>query len=333
MRVDLQNHTFSPQAFSRLKKTVEDKSGQEIYTQAIKYHHLDAIAITNYHNIDVGLSLSREYPRHVIVGAEYRVYGEEGSSIQVIALGIHEELHKALMKARLRGVAYFTSLLKEKHIPYYMAHIGSGIPLNHPTAPELLDSVLQHFSAIEVLNGSLWEKINFAANLARYYNLATMGGSGYCVTKTERRAYTEADAHSVEEFLEAIAQKRVKVGLTSGHAAPKTGFMGETGQDFYPGILQKIWHSEFGLGQQSNLGNLLKRWGQAMLPTALQWVTQISHSHQLKEEQQTLALFQKKFVDYLMLQETRRIFSLSLSLEAKKNLWEQAIGKIHECFR
>ena len=143
MRIDLHNHitTSEGKTLPQLKK-LEKQSGREIYIQAIKYHKLDALAVTDYHNIDFALGLSREYPQHILVGAEYRVMATEGITVQVVVLGLTPSLHERLMNARLRGVSHFTSVLKENRLPHFLAHIGLGLPLEN-RAMEAFDALLQ----------------------------------------------------------------------------------------------------------------------------------------------------------------------------------------------
>ena len=337
MRIDLHNHTATAlpeSSFSRLKR-LEKNSDREIYLQVIKYHHLDALAITNHHNIEIAVKLAREYPRHVIVGAEYRVTGEEGSSIQVAVLGVESELHETLLRARLRGVAHFTSLIRERQLPFYLAHVGWGIDPDHPRSAELLDSFLSYFDAIEVADASTTQP-NFAMGLASYYQLAPIGGSGHLISVENRRAYTESStANNIEEFFADIKKKQVGVGFTTGVSASPSGFSSiwKWGKNFYRREMQRLWHSEFGLGRQVNVGALFRNFGQVVLAPTLQWLPQATHLQQIKSAYHKLAILEAKFVNYLELKETRRIFKLACSIDEKKEMWKTAITRIHDCFK
>jgi len=212
MRFDLHNHTSSIKKFLEIQQN-SSKATQEAYLYDLQYHQLDGLAITNHHDIAAALHWAKEYPQKILIGCEYRVDGEEGTFISVVVLNLTEKIHQLLLRARHRGLGYFTMVLKEHHLPFYLAHLGTGIPPEHPYASELLEDALRFFDAIAVLDASGTHS-DFPGNLAKYYGLAVIGGTGDVALG--KRAYTESsDSSTVEEFFAAIQAKKVTVGLTS----------------------------------------------------------------------------------------------------------------------
>ena len=326
MRLDLHNHT--------LLQSLPPKKNRELILEILDLYELDAIAITNLHSIDDALNLSQECPGLIITGAEYKVAGEEGSSVQVVALDLNEELHKLLMKARFRGIACFTNILKEKHIPYYLSHIGSGIPMKHPDAAKFLEDFLAFFDAMEVLNPLSLQKNSFALGLAMYYGLAPVGGSGALILEGNKRAYTQAsEAQNLSDFFSAFLKKNVKAGIANTVSESKISpSVWRISQDLYQKEIQKIWHSELGLSMHTTKGDILQSVLQSLLKPALDATQQIFHLYQTKSLEENFSSFQSKFIDYLKDKETKRIFSLSIDKEEKKKLWLDSISHIHSAF-
>lgn len=333
MRLDLHNHTMILAKHEKGKalQAVERYRDREIFWDIIKAHPLDGIAITNFHNVDVALSLAKEYPKHVVVGAEYRVSEEEGVGVHVVVLGLDTQLHALLMQARLRGIAYFTSVLREKNLVFYLSHLGWLWPDNQS---EWFHNLLSFFDAIEVLDTTLSPKNSFATGVAKYYNLAPIGGSGSLALEGRRRAYTEVpEAQTHEDFFLGLHQKKAKVGTTSSEAhAGSAPSVWQMSKNFYQEEMKKLWHSEVGLGREATLGILMQNLAGEMLVPILQAIPKAFHLHHKKASERNLSSFPREFIDYLKLKETKRIFTLAHSLEEKKNLWAQAMAKIHECF-
>ncbi len=326
MKIDLHNHTLS--------QNLAPKKTREIILETLHIYGLDAIAITNLHSIQDALRLEQECPGCIVPGAEYKVGGEEGSSVQIVVIGLNEQLHELLMKARRRGIAYFTGILKEKNLPYFLSHIGMGIPTEHQAAPEFLENYLNFFNAIAVLDCLSSQSNSFAMGLSYYYGLSPVGGSGSLILQGKKRAYTEAPgSENITEFFTAFLQKRIKAGIASTNSESKIGTsLWQISQDFYQKEMKRIWQSELGLSMQSTKGNVLQGILESLVSPALDTAQQVFYLQHTKALEKKLGSFQEKFIDYLKSKETKRIFSLSLEIEEKKKHWLDAIAKVHEAF-
>ncbi|NUM33948.1 MAG: hypothetical protein HUU50_05360 [Candidatus Brocadiae bacterium] len=327
MKLDIHNHTIS--------QNLTTKKIREIVLEILHLHSLDAIAITNLHSIQDALRLYEQCPGQIIIGAEYKVGGEEASSFQTVVLGINPGLHELLMQSRHRGISYFTGMLKEKKLPYYLSHIGLGIPKDHANAAKLLEDALSLFDAIDVLDAVSLQKNSFALGLARYYGMATIGGSGSLIMQGQKRGYTQADGeYNIHEFFHSFLLKKVDVGTTSASSESKVlPSIWQISQEFYQKEIKRIWQSEIGISTQTTTGHLLQNAAQVLLSPALDTTQQIFHLHHTKSLEKKMSSFQSCFIDYLKNKETKRIFSLPVGVEKKKKLWLESLSRIHESFQ
>lgn len=317
MRLDLHNHTTPAGGSVFARRSTVPQKAREFYLKELHSHCLDGVAITNSHDIEVAMALAKESPGHILVGAEYQVVLGEGASAQVVVVGVDHSLHQRLMDARLRGIAHFTAIAKQNCLLYFLAHIGWGIDADHPRAPELLEKILAHSIAIEVLNAYDAEDCGFAFALARYYGLSPVGGSSHLWCRTGKRAYTEAsDARSIEEFFKAFYQRKVDAKVTGGAWR----------KNYLPHI-QKFWHSEVGWHREA-----IKRMGETILMSVLEDLPDYYHLQQSNLYRRKALRLQQRFVAYLKLKETRRILSLDLPIERQKELWGAAMAEIYRCF-
>lgn len=328
MRLDLHNHTL-PAGESRLAgkwKKLAPHNCREIYLQMIKYHHLDGLAITNSHNIDMALAMASEYPQRIVAGAEYQVIAWEATTVQVVVLGLDPDMHARLMIARLRGIAHFTTLLREKKLPYFWAHIGWGIGENHPHAPVIIDNLLPYFDALETLTPYGGPASRFALALATYYQLAAVGGSDYLANPGGKRAYTDApDATSVAQFFAAFHAKKIQAAITeSPKKIPRTTAWEK---NVYLRELQKIWHSEFGWSREA-----VKSLGQSLLLPLFERLPHTYYWQQRRGYENKVACLHRRFMNYLLARESNAVLSLDMNAEEKKIAWQQKIGRIYECF-
>lgn len=332
MRLDLHNHTIPANPVRTLSKfdNLSWRVCREGYLEIIRSHQLDGLAITNCHNVEVALRFAAEYPWHIIVGAEYQVLIGQGTTAQIVVLEIDDKLHQQLMSARLRGIAHFASVVKRHALPYFLAHLGWGIPSEHPNAPQLLESMLQYVDAIEVANIHGMEKMRFASGLARYYGLAPIGGSDHLISVTQRRAFTIApQATNRKEFFAAMHTGDVQVQVSGISAKRRTEdpLIGGIRQNIYFQKLQRLWQSEFSWHPASG-----KKMREAIIFPFLQKLPYSYYLKQQKSYTDKVATLETRFLDYLQLKITQEIFSSDKSLAEKQSLWEQAMSKIYRCF-
>lgn len=328
MRLDLHNHTFPEDA--RYGKETPGRNFRDICPKLLRQHHLDGIAITNFQSIEVALRLAQEYPQHIIVGAEYQVLAGEGTTVQIVVLRLDAPMHEMLMAARLRGLKYFTDQLKQYRLPYFMAHVGWGIPAEHPHALELLESSLAYVDAIEVVNVHDSIESKFSTSLATYYRLATVGGSEQLISPSGRRGYTEApEATNIQEFMAALQAKQVRTGLT--HCSEKIRenefSVWRYGKNLYLKELEKLWHSRLGWNQE-----LMKGLSDTLLLPLLEWLPYGYYLKQRQAYEKKITDLRQKFIAYLKLKETTAVFSCELPMAEKKLLWGNTMAKIYQCF-
>jgi predicted metal-dependent phosphoesterase TrpH len=328
MRLDLHNHIL-PAGESRLAakwKKLAPHNCREIYLQMMKYHHLDGLAITNSHDIEMAIRMAEEYPQKIVVGAEYQVIADAGTTVQIVVLNLDHATHTRLLDARLRGIAHFTTLLREKSLPYFWAHIGWGISEGHPRACEIVENLLPYFMALETVTPHAGAANRFAGAIACYYGLTGIGGSDYLAGTSGRRAYTEAvDVHSVTDFFAAFCAQKVEAALTeSPKKIPKTM---SWEKNVYLRELQKIWHSEFGWSREA-----VKSLGQNLLAPLLERLPHTYYWQQRQSYDNKVGRLHQRFMHYLMAKETSQIFALDISDDEKKVVWQQKISKIYQCF-
>lgn len=320
MRVDLHNHTIPAaqnSVFARLRKAVPNTS--EFYLQTIQQHRLDGLAVTNFHDVEVALALSREYPQYIIVGAEYQIILGESATAQMVVLGLDRNLHEEFMAARLQGIGRFAATAKAYRLPYFLVHLGWGIDAEHPRACEILDSVVANSIAVEVLNAGESEDMGFSSGIARYFGLAAIGGSNYLISQTGRRAYTRAPgSKTIGEFFEAIYHNRVEAGLTGGEEKLRKDYFRK---------MQKIWHTEIGWHREA-----VRRFGESLIFSLLDALPRHYQVQQQRRHQKKALRLMQRFADHLKIRETKRIFSVDAPISEKKKMWEQAIDHIYVCF-
>ena len=335
MRLDLHNHTIIPKTKFHKFDTVLKQYTREIYFYIVKTNQIDGIAITNLHDIEIALSLWKKFSEYIIIGAEYKILCEEGNSVYITVLNIDEDIHKLLMKAKFRGVQYFTNLLKEKNFPYFISHVGLGLSLEHSHICELFDSFFSCFNSIDVLDHANLNPDSFMIGLSKYYDLGQVAGSGHLLSRLGRRVYTEVNgAQNINDFFEGFHKKNVNIGFTDFYHTEQnnTSSIWQLGKDFISSEIQKLWQTELGINKQLDINKLIENFSKTILLPALQNIPYDSHLNQLKIGNKRLNFLKSKFVDYLKLTKTKQIFSGPEALEEKKQNWKQSISKINKCF-
>jgi len=91
--------------------------------------------------------------------------------------------------------------------------------------------------------------------------------------------------------------------------------------------MQKIWHSEFGWDRES-----LKDFGKAILFPLVEWLPDNYYRQQRKLYERKVVSLKERFIEYLKLKETKKIFALDKPILEKKWLWERAMREIYHCF-
>jgi hypothetical protein len=316
MRLDLHNHTIP--SFSQSSQWNKNfyQHCKEICLQAIEEHCLDWIAITDFQDITAAEKLAEECPGNILVGAEYQVLVSESTTAQIVVLCLNQNLHQKFMKARLRGIEFFEKIAKEFDLPYFLTHVGWGIPFH---ACEILESILSHCYGIETMNVPD-DHISFSQGLAQYYQLAEIGGSQHLISNTSRRAYTESlTAKTLSDFWVAIKEKKVKPQITTSCQNPT--------RDSFQKYIQEIWHSEWGWHREQ-----IENVGKNIILSFFQWLPHHCYAQQTKQYRKKTLQLEQRFVQYLTTKESNRIFALDIPLEEKKQSWEQAMNKISSCF-
>ena len=326
MRLDLHNHTIPVFPKAWMLSHSNQPNFKDIY-QIIKYHQLDGLAITNTHNLNMAIELAHEYPEYIIVGAEYQVIVGENTSFQVVVLDVDQDLHTQLLHAKARGVSYFTSILNEKNVPYFLAHICWGIPNCSLESVKLIDHWISSFYAIEVADLYVrGMKLPFA--LAKYYDLAMIGGSNHLWSETGQRVYTHVDAKNLDEFYSGIRNRKSKIGITDPvrKISKELPFMRQLRNNTYFQEIKKIWHSELG-------EDTLKSLAKSLFLSTIEWLPQSYYSQQRKSYMKKADKMHHLFMEYLIGKESQKIFRLDLEIEKKQDLLQSALGKIYESFQ
>ncbi|HON44201.1 MAG TPA: hypothetical protein P5543_08385 [Planctomycetota bacterium] len=334
MRLDLHNHTLlasNTPSFSSLKKLYQKRS-QAFYFRTLKSHHVDGIAITNHHEIDTALELFHHYPKQVIVGSEYRVLAGEGTSALITVLSLNKKMHDQLMQERLRGIKHFTDVLREQQLPFFLSHLGWGIPTTHPKGVEIFDHLFQYIDALEVLDAYTFYD-TFSLSIAKYYNLSPIAGTGYLHPDITRYVYTEsAEATTLTEFWQAIQARNVRVGTFEKKYTTTPKSFRNASKDFYQKQIKKIWHTEFGFWQHFTMQDILENLEESIVLPTLQSLPHLSRLQQMEEFQDAKNDWKMRYIDYLKKKEIAQIFQNKISPEEKINQCIEKLSQINHCF-
>lgn len=196
MRIDLHCHTsFSKDGFCSLEK---------IFKQA-KKKGLDGIAITDHDTVagwEKAQILAKKYDLQVILGEEITCKRNKKTIGDILGL-------------------FLTKKIQSKEPEKVMKEIkdqGGVVVVPHPFHPlvkfkDNLEKYLNLIDAIEVFNArQLTQKYDkMAKDFAKKHNFAEVGGSDCHFFKEVGNAFTEAEAKNLEDFKEAIFQRKTKV--------------------------------------------------------------------------------------------------------------------------
>jgi glycosyltransferase involved in cell wall biosynthesis len=223
----------------------------EIYKR-LKERGMTYITITDHNTIDGVLEIA--HLPEVFISCEYTVeFPEEKAKVHVLAYGIDERIHQDLIKLR-ENVYEFVSYLKAKNIAHSLAH-----PLYSVQDTKITKSLVEKFVLLfdnwEVINGTRGENLReLEEKLARLYEgwdkvhqleekykikslrtrpyISFTAGSddhgGMDVGKT----WTEAQALSKEEFLQALREGRTAVNTEKLGYERLLNMVSRVGYDF-----------------------------------------------------------------------------------------------------
>ncbi|WP_372369684.1 hypothetical protein [Candidatus Uabimicrobium sp. HlEnr_7] len=320
VRLDLHNHTFDYSGASKfLKKDIE-----AIYTTKILYPSLNAVAITNYHNVSNALVLKDKFPSYIIVGCEYRVV-EKNFPMHVVCLNISDKHHRKLMSARLRGIEYFISFLKNEKIIHYLTRVAWGIPINQKVI-EHLYKYFKKFYAIDVANISIERESLFAKKLASYYELAKVGGSDNLISYYKQKVYTEFSETTLEKALDSIQDSQTVIGTLYTPETKQHKSWWYIGKEIYQ---QHLHNAANAHRFSSKIGDLDATFENKYF---FEIISQSQHIYKLEKHEKKIEKLEKVFTDYLRWKKTQEIFSSDSSVEEKKETWVKCLKNINSSF-
>lgn len=299
---------------------------------------LDAVAISNHDAAGDSLRLASARPESVIAACEYRVYGGRGHHAHVVVLGITERHHQRLLLERHRGIGRFTGLARSEGLVCFLAHpawvVPSGGAGKETLRPPIVCEWLEHFDLVETLNGHSPAENEVASGLARYFDKARVGGSDAHEVSSVGMCWTEADADSVESFLERLRAGECRPGGevadTAHFASAARSLLGT----FYRRELMKA----VGAGSfekyiaRSSPAGFLKAVGETMILPGLFWGSTVGSDAYLRELRGRADDFRRRLVDHLALRLSRSIAVEDLGREERERRWTSEMREIYAAF-
>jgi len=227
---------------------------EEVYRVA-KARGMDLVTITDHDSIDGCLEFLDRHPdaSDFIVGEEIECVLPDGDvTIHVGALGLDERIHREIQSLR-DNVYDVASVLRRQNLPF---------SLNHPflyyreqvELPRYITSLLAHFPALEVRNGTMLtvqnelveRMLEDSIRRGRRSCIARFGGSDAHILRRVGTTYTEVPARSRQEFLANLSNGSSRVGGQHG----STWVLAS---EIY-GVIFSYWGSLLGLGKADLLG-------------------------------------------------------------------------------
>jgi predicted metal-dependent phosphoesterase TrpH len=240
-QADLHVHSkysgISPDWYFRLIQSPESYTEvKQVYSHAIKRGQT-FVTITDHDQIEGALLLKNLFPERVFTGVECNVFfPEDHCKVHILVYGLDESQYKELMIFR-KDIYQFRDYLRQQNLAYSVAHalmaVDDKLSRNH------LEKLILLFDVFEGINGSqlagankTWmetlrsltpKKID---TLYRRYHINPIsqdpwikgftGGSDDHTDLFIGRTYTEANADTVDEFLEELKEKRTNAGGSHG---------------------------------------------------------------------------------------------------------------------
>jgi predicted metal-dependent phosphoesterase TrpH len=223
----------------------------EIYKR-LKERGMTYITITDHNTINGVLEIA--HLPEVFISCEYTVeFPEEKAKVHVLAYGIDEKIHEDLKKLR-ENVYEFVAYLKAKNIAHSLAH-----PLYSVQDTKITKSLVEKFVLLfdnwEVINGTRgenlseleeklarlydgWEKIHQLEEKYKIKSLRTRPYISFTAGSDDHggmdvgRTWTEAQAPSKEEFLQALREGRTWVNTEKLGYERLLNMVSRVGYDF-----------------------------------------------------------------------------------------------------
>ncbi|MBN2247675.1 MAG: glycosyltransferase [Coriobacteriia bacterium] len=234
-RADLHVHTRysdhpSEWFLQRLGAAESYTEPEEVYRIA-KAYGMDFVAITDHNRIDGALELKAAHPEDVIVGVETTAYfPDDGCKVHILLWGIDERQFERIQALRT-DIYSLSGYIATEGIAHAVAHATYSV--NGRLTVDHLEKLLLLFGSFETINGSRTRRQNerWASVLeglsprlisdieAAHRRRPTMpqpwikgvtGGSDDHAGLLIGRTWTEAEAETVEEFLDALRTGRTQ---------------------------------------------------------------------------------------------------------------------------
>lgn len=205
---------------------------EAIYREALR-QGMDFVTITDHNTIEGALLLKERYPERVFTGLEATTYfPDTGCKVHLLIYGLDQTQFRVI--DRLRPDIYrLRDYVREQGLPHSVAHATYSI--NNRLTLRQIEKLLVLFDSFEAINGSRSRYANevlqqaLAAltpermqKLARTCGIEPFGATPWRKALTGGtddhgglfigRTYTEAEAHSPEAFLQALARKETSAG-------------------------------------------------------------------------------------------------------------------------
>ncbi|MHC4506179.1 MAG: PHP-associated domain-containing protein [Planctomycetota bacterium] len=343
MRVDLHVHTGESEGppdhwLGRLLGVHESYTQPEEAVGEALRKGLDAVAISNHDTAGDSLRLARARPESVIAACEYRVYGGRGYHAHVVVLGITERHHERLLLERHRGIGRFTGLVRSEGLVCFLAHpawvVPSAGPGGQALRPPIVCEWLEHFDLVETLNGHSPAENEVASGLARYFGKARVGGSDAHEVSSVGMCWTEADADSVESFLE-----RLRAGeCRSGGEAADTAHFASAARSLLGTFYRRELMKAVGAGSfekyvaGADAAGFLKAVGETVILPGLFWGPTVGSDAYLKMLRGRADDFRRRLVDHLALRLSRSMAIEDLTREERERRWTSGMREIYAAF-
>jgi predicted metal-dependent phosphoesterase TrpH len=197
----------------------ESYSDPEHLHSLLRQRGMDLVTITDHDSIEGAARLLRH--RDVFLSEELTCRMPSGTTVHLGVYDLTEHQHEQIQRRRNDLVALLI-YLTERRLFFSINHVFSS--LTGPRAREDFAWFENYFPAIETRNGQMLDGQNrHAANLARLWSKAEIGGSDAHTSASAGTTYTEVrGARTKQEFLDGLRAGRGRVGGEAGGYAKLT---------------------------------------------------------------------------------------------------------------
>ncbi len=209
----------------------ESYTEPEYIYNTLKKKGMDFITITDHNKIDGAMILKEKYPDEVIVGVESTTYfPEDGCKIHVLIYGINEEQFRKIQILR-KDIYLLREYLKMEGIAHSVAHATYSV--NGKLKVEHLEKLILLFDVFEGINGGRnylfnrrWMEIlqklspEHIEMLYKKHKIVPFSETswlkGFTAGSDDHaglflgETFTEVEAESVDDVIEAIKEKKIK---------------------------------------------------------------------------------------------------------------------------